>query len=76
MQTIEHKTGRTYNGAQVLEITVEQATQDDLMLTDIVATFADASRGITGRVKATVWASDSIGDAVLAEYDAGRYTAV
>jgi hypothetical protein len=76
MQTITHKTGRTYNGAQVLQITVEQATQDDLMLTDIVATFADASRGITGRVKATVWASDSIGDAVLAEYDAGRYTTI
>jgi hypothetical protein len=76
MQTIEYKTGRTYNGAQVLQITVEHEALDDFNMRDFVATFADASRGITGRVKATVYASDSLAYAVLAEYDAGRYTAI
>lgn len=73
---ITYKTGRTYSTEQVLQITVEQDTQDEFEMHDIVATFVDVSRGIMGRVEATVYGSDSIGDAVLRKYDAGHYATI
>lgn len=70
--TIKYNTGRTYDTAQVLEITIESDTEDEFGLRDVVATFKDESRHITGRVNAIVFA-DGVGPAVLAAYDAGQY---
>jgi len=72
---ITYSTGRTYDAPQVLAITVEKETPDEFGLVDIVATFRDDSRHISGRVHTVVF-SDGIGPAVLAAYDAGRYEAI
>jgi hypothetical protein len=77
MQTIRYETGRDYGAPQVLEITFPEITCDafDAAFISADAFFIDAARGISGRVK--VFGNDannaSIGRAVLAEYDAGRY---
>lgn len=68
-----YSTGRTYDVPQVLWITVENKAQDTFGIWDVTATFKDASRGISGRVKTVVFGNNPIGEAVLAEYDAGRY---
>jgi hypothetical protein len=72
MNTVTYRTGRNYGTSQILEITF--APTDDIM-SDVPATFVDAARGISGTV--TVFGFDAtpntIGPAVLAEYDAGRY---
>lgn len=72
---LTYTTGRTYDAPQVLEITIETRKQDEYGLEEITATFRDQSRHIAGRVNALVF-QDGIGAAVLAEYDAGRYTAI
>jgi hypothetical protein len=77
MKTIQYETGRTYDGAQVLEIYVLSAQQfGEWDMRDIIATFRDRSRGINGRVETVVFGSESIGKAVLEAYDAGRYTII
>ena len=73
---IQFKTGRTYDTEQVLEITIEQDQQDEHGLHNVTATFTDASRRIAGRVQTVVFPTESIGKAVLKEYDAGRYTII
>ena len=79
METILYETGRDYGAPQVLEITFPAITCDafDAAFISAEAFFIDAVRSISGRVK--VFGADanvnSIGRAVLAEYDAGRYTA-
>jgi hypothetical protein len=75
MNTIKYTTGRTYDAPQVLEITIESLVTDEFGLQDLVATFRDASRHISGRIETVVF-NDGIGQAVLEAYDAGRYTAV
>ena len=75
MQTITYKTGRTYDGEQLLHIIVESESIDEYGLTNIVATFEDASRHIKGRVNTIIF-NDGLGAAVLTEYDAGRYQAI
>jgi hypothetical protein len=70
--TFTYSTGRTYNSPQVLEITIEADQEDEYGLRDITATFKDASRNISGRVKTVVFA-DGVGEAVLCAYDAGQY---
>ena len=73
---ITYSTGRTYDAPQVLAITVEKETMDEEFgLVDIVATFRDDSRHISGRVNTVVF-NDGIGPAVLAAYDAGHYEAI
>jgi len=72
MQTITYNTGRTYDAPQVLQITVESESVDEYGLTTVRATFTDASRHISGRVNALLF-NDGLGEAVLTEYDAGRY---
>jgi hypothetical protein len=67
-------TGRTYDAPQVLLITVEQKKTDIYGLTDIVATFKDASRHISGRIETILFPGGLIGEAVLKEYDAGNYS--
>jgi hypothetical protein len=80
MQTIRYETGRDYGAPQVLEITYPEIVCNavDAAFIDVEAHFIDAARRISGRVK--VFGNDanenSIGRAVLAEYDAGRYTAI
>jgi len=80
MQTISYETGRDYGAPQVLEITFPVITCDlfDAAFVEVQAHFFDAVRGISGAVK--VFGSDananSIGRAVLTEYDAGRYQAI
>jgi hypothetical protein len=77
MQPISYETGRDYGVPQVLEITFPEITCDafDAAFISADAFFIDAARNISGRVK--VFGNDanenSIGRAVLAEYDAGRY---
>lgn len=75
MQTLSYTTGRTYDAPQILEITIESLTEDGFGLQDLVATFHDASRHISGRVETVVF-NDGVGRAVLDAYDAGRYTAL
>lgn len=73
---IQFKTGRTYDTKQVLEITIEQDQEDEYGLQNVTATFTDASRHIAGRVQTVVFPTESIGEAVLKEYDAGRYVII
>lgn len=79
MKTVKYETGRDYGAPQVLEITFPAVTTDpiDAVFVSVTAIFTDAVRGISGTV--TVFGNDaneaSIGRAVLAEYDAGRYQA-
>ncbi len=79
MQTIRYETGRDYGAPQILEITFTPIDWSDFdARTEFFpATFVDAARGISGTV--SVFGNDAtetlIGRAVLAEYDAGRYTA-
>lgn len=75
MQTITYSTGRTYDTAQVLAITIESEITDDFGIRDVVATFKDDSRHISGRVNVIVF-NDGIGASVLAAYDAGQYQAI
>jgi len=63
MNTLKHSTGRTYDAPQVLEITIESLATDEFGLQDLVATFHDASRHISGRVETVVF-NDGIGQAV------------
>ena len=70
----EYTTGRTYDAPQVLLITVEDRTTDEFGLIDIVATFVDASRHISGRVNTVMTPRELIGEAVLQAYDAGNYS--
>jgi hypothetical protein len=74
--TIQYATGRTYDAPQVLHITVEKQTADEFGLIDITATFVDASRNISGRVKTVAFPHEHVGAAVLAAYDAGRYSCI
>lgn len=70
-----YSTGREYNGKQVLKIDAPAIPED--LIADVRVTFTDESRGITGVV--TIMAVELMsgtGDAVLREYDAGRYTEV
>lgn len=77
MQTIKYETGRDYGAPQILEITFPAIKNDaiDAVFISVTALFTDTARGISGAVK--VFGNDanewSIGRAVLAEYDAGRY---
>jgi hypothetical protein len=73
--TIKYNTGRVYDTEQVLNICVESDVTDDFGLRDVVATFSDDSRHISGRVSVIVF-SDGVGPAVLAAYDAGQYQSI
>ena len=76
MEVINFKTGRTYDTAQVLKITVLADHIGESGLRDVIATFIDASRHIDGRVELALFEGESIGKAVLEAYDAGRYTSI
>ena len=71
--TVTAATGRTYNGPQVLQITVEAEQIDEYGLHDITATFKDNSRNIQGRAKVLIVFPQELGPAVLSAYDAGQY---
>lgn len=72
---IKYATGRTYDTEQVLEIIIESDIEDEYGIRDVVATFKDASRHISGRVNTMVF-NGSVGAAVLSAYDAGQYQAI
>ena len=74
--TIQHATGRTYDKPQVLHITIESQTADEFGLIDLVATFVDASRHISGRVNTVQFPHETVGVAVLAAYDYGNYASI
>ncbi len=79
MNIIEHPTGRTYDAPQVLRITIEeQSAPDSFGFVDVVASFVDASRYISGRVETVLFETPvnpaEVGAAVLAAYDAGKYS--
>jgi hypothetical protein len=76
MQNLTFKTGRKYSSDQILDISIEKNGEDEFGLRDIVATFVDSSRGISGRVEIVVFDSSDIGKAVLSAYDSGRYTTI
>jgi hypothetical protein len=73
MQTINYETGRNYGKPQILAITIESETIDEFDLRDIVATFRDDARNISGRVSLVLFSGDNLGKSVLSAYDAGRY---
>jgi len=79
MKTFEYTTGREYNGMQVLEITVQNRSVDDMGLIDCTVSFRDKSRGIAGRTTVYVGFdtecidNDKIGKSVLTSYDTGNY---
>lgn len=76
MKTVQYRTGRQYNGDQVLSITYQEPS-DVYGLEDVAVSFKDASRNISGTVKLMEMQCDrDIGRAVLREYDAGRYELV
>jgi hypothetical protein len=76
MQKITYKTGRTYDAEQVLTIEIKQDIEDEFGMRDIVATFTDPSRCISGRVEIVVFDSSDIGKAVLSSYDSGNYATI
>ena len=76
MRVIEYKTGRVYGSDQVLFITVETETENEYGMREITASFRDYARSIGGRVNAIAFPGDTVGSAVLAEYDAGRYATI
>ena len=77
--TFEYTTGREYNGLQVLEITVQSKSIDDMGLIDYTVSFRDQSRGIAGRTTVFVGFDTEcidnaqIGKRVLSSYDTGHY---
>lgn len=75
MITLQYSTGRTYDKPQVLDIIIESAITDSLGFIDIVATFNDNSRGISGKILTTVF-DKNIGKAILEAYDAGLYISI
>ena len=70
---IKYATGRTYDTAQVLEITEESRQDDGDGLATVVATFVDGSRGLSGRVEVLLFSGDNLGKEVLRVYDSGNY---
>ena len=75
---IKYETGRDYGIKQVLEIEFNPIEDTfDAVFQDVIATFKDAARGISGIVSVNGMYANQyrIGNAVLEEYDAGRYTA-
>ena len=79
MQTFNYITGRDYGAPQVLVISAPAAPTDDLVDIELVpVSFSDSARGIAGTVEVFTFdllSEQALGRAVLAEYDAGRYTA-
>lgn len=74
MQAFEYTTGRDYGKPQVLTITVESMTDHDMGTIDLIATFIDGARGISGRVNTVMFPHETVGAAVLAAYDHGNYS--
>jgi hypothetical protein len=79
MKTIKYLTGRNYGTDQMLVITAPAAPDTEEGYSDWVSvSFVDESRGIQGSVQllgCELWSNNyRIGQAVLREYDAGRYT--
>ena len=74
MKTIRYSTGRNYGAPQVLEIAAPASVEDDFSFVPVQ--FTDAARGICGSVMVLGFYLSDIGPAVLAEYDAGRYTLI
>lgn len=71
--TVRFKTGRTYDGPQILVIDVPPMPDD--VFADVRVAFSDPSRHISGVVTLMACQIDfGVGPAVLREYDAGRYT--
>ena len=75
-KTIKFSTGRVYDEPQILDITVENESVDDLGIIEFTATFVDTSRHISGKVDAIALKESDIGKAVLLAYDAGQYQIV
>ena len=79
MQTFNYITDRDYGAQQVLVISAPDAPTDDLADIELVpVSFSDSARGIAGTVEVFTFdlvSEQKLGRAVLAEYDAGRYTA-
>lgn len=77
---ITFKTGRTYNGPQVLEIVVAPLeAADEFGFYPAKVLFMDASRGISGTFVTMMRAEESAKDTgrhVLTMYNEGRYTLV
>ena len=69
------KTGRNYGTEQTIEVTAVESNPDQEQY-DALYSFTDASRSIKGKVLLFGFEQNSkrdIQEAVLREYDAGRY---
>lgn len=78
MAFFQHTTGRHYGKPQVLDIHVPFYEYDANGDATVEVIFDDQVRGIAGKVTLNLWRdltddNRSIGAAVLAAYDAGRY---
>jgi hypothetical protein len=71
MKTISYRTGRDYGKPQILIITAPDQVANNSMFE---AHFVDTVRMITGWVELYDFELDCLGQSVLREYDAGRYT--
>lgn len=75
MKDFEFKTGRNYGAEQVIKVTAIDVVSSDDFLVEFSATFQDSVRGISGRINCISFGNQphQLADAVMAEYDAGRY---
>lgn len=78
MQTIKYKTGRNYGSEQILDIIVESKRFDEFGFWEMIATFNDVARNISGKVLIITAKNTNhdIGAAVLTCYDEQLYTDV
>lgn len=78
MQMIKYKTGRIYGVEQVLTIIIESKRFDEFGFWEMIATFHDDTRNISGKVLIITAKNTNhdIGAAVLTCYDEQLYTEV
>ena len=75
MSPFSFKTGRNYGTEQIIEVTAVESNPDQEQY-DALYSFTDASRNISGKVLLFGFEQNSkrdIQEAILREYDAGRY---
>jgi len=78
LKNMTYRTGRTYNGPQILEIELLDSRVDCFGFIDAEVIFTDASRGIKAKATAMVIGDDpsDLGPAVMHAYDNGAYQTV
>ena len=78
IMTQSFATGRNYGRPQIIKMEFQAPAPDADPFDNVDVVFTDASRGIAGKVRVFVLdiTYDTIGFAVMDEYDFGRYEPV